>query len=252
MDVTYLVYADETGDQGGGGSGSYGVACVLVEDKSWPDVFDAVIDFRRFLATTFGVPVRAELKANMVLRGSGPYRGLSESVRAAIYRQAIRLQPKLGMVAFAIVIDKTAMAAKSSKDVRDIAWEYAFQRIERFTTKSGTHAMLIHDEGDEHRVRRVWRWMRRAGIAGAHYGPPAVLKTPARLLLDDPSPRSSATSYFLQLADLDAYAAFRRIYPPPARPVQIVPTNLWDDLGTARLAAVSSVKGGPTGIVFAP
>lgn len=250
--MTYLAYADETGDQGAGGTGSYGIACVMVEDKSWPDVYDGVIDFRRFLAKTFGVPVRAELKANMLLRGSGPYRNLSESARAAIYRQAIRLQPKLGLTTFAIIIDKPAMAARTPKDVRDIAWEYAFQRLERFTTKSGSHALLIHDEGDEHRVRRVWRWMRRAGIAGAHYGPPAVLKTPARLLLDDPSPRSSATSYFLQLADLNAYAAFRRIYPPPVRPVQIVPTTLWDDLAGARLAAVSSVKGGPIGIVFAP
>ena len=50
-------------------------------------------------------------------------------------------------------------------------------------------------------------------------------------LLDDPVSRNSTQSYFVQLADLAAYAAFRRHYPPPARPVQIVPKMMWSELG---------------------
>jgi hypothetical protein len=73
-------------------------------------------------------------------------------------------------------------------------------------------------------------------------------------LLDDPVPRDSRQSYFLQLADLNAYAAFRRKYPPPPRPVQIVPHLMWDELGAARYTAVRNTRrfGGPEAIVPGP
>jgi len=70
---------------------------------------------------------------------------------------------------------------------------------------------------------------------------------------DDPVARDSRQSYFLQLADLSAYAAFRRLYPPPARPVQIVPQTMWDEIGAARFSRVRSLKyGDPAGIVPGP
>lgn len=76
-----------------------------------------------------------------------------------------------------------------------------------------------------------------------------VLKRPFNRLLNDPVPRNSAQSYFLQLADLAAYAAFRRHHPPPAMPVNIVPEAMWDELGDARYSPVNKFSGGPPGIV---
>jgi hypothetical protein len=46
-------------------------------------------------------------------------------------------------------------------------------------------------------------------------------------------PRDSRQSYFVQLADVSAYAAFRRIHPPPQRLTPIVPQGMWDELGAA-------------------
>jgi len=112
--------------------------------------------------------------------------------------------------------------------------------------------MVIHDEGDEATVRKRARKARRAGTAGSAFGA-GLLKRPFTRLIDDPIPRSSHQSYFLQLADLDAYAAFRRLYAPPARPVQIVPQTMWDELGSARFRPVRSLyRGGPAGIVPGP
>jgi hypothetical protein len=74
----------------------------------------------------------------------------------------------------------------------------------------------MHDEGEAHLVRRLQRKARRAGMAGSMFGT-GVLSRPAKLVLDDPVPRASREAYFVQLADLDAYAAFRRLYPPPPR-----------------------------------
>lgn len=97
-------------------------------------------------------------------------------------------------------------------------------------------------------VRKLARKARRAGTAGSMFGT-GLLRRPARDLLDDPVAKDSRQSYFLQLADLDAYAAFRRLYPPPARPVQIVPQGMWDQLATARYWQANMYSGDPPGIV---
>lgn len=250
----FFAYVDESGDAGAGGSRTYTLGAVLVEAVRWPSVFDDVIDYRRFLRTRFGVPVRAEVKANHLLRNAGAFRplGLSEHARFAIYRGHMRLQAKLGLLAFAVVIDKPDLLIRQGPvDPRDVAWEYLLQRLERFTTKNSTEVLLVHDEGDSLRVRKLARKARRAGSAGSAFGT-GYLRRPATRVLDDPVPRDSTQSYFLQMADLNAYAAFRHVVPPPARAVQIVPQGMWDELGPARYLPVSQLAGGPPGIVKYP
>jgi hypothetical protein len=250
----HFAYIDESGSSGVGGSLTFTLACILVEASRWPDVFDDVIDFRRFLRDQFGLPMRAEMKANYLVHNGGPIRRLKlgESARFAIYRQSLRLQAKLGLSTFAVVIRKDRMALKGlTVDPREVAWEYLLQRLERFTTKGNTQAMLVHDEGEGLLIRKLARRARRIGSAGSAFGT-GSLRRPARLLVDDPVSRRSHESYFIQLADLNAYAAFRRIYPPPPRPVHVVPETMWDELATARFAKVNMLSGGPPGIVTWP
>lgn len=66
------------------GSLTFSLGCVLVQASAWPEVFDSFIDFRRYLRTTFGVPVRAEIKANFLLRNGGPLRKLALSEFGAV------------------------------------------------------------------------------------------------------------------------------------------------------------------------
>lgn len=254
----YLAYVDESGNVGPKGSRTYTLGCVIVRDVEWPETFDRLIAFRRFLRAKFGLPVRAEIKANHLIRNAGAFRGLSlgEQARADLYRQAIRLQPKLGLLAFGIVIKKRELRnLHPDRDPREVAWEYLLQRLERFSSPGGSHpgepVLVVHDEGEGAMVRKLARKARRAGTAGSAFGS-GMLKRPARLLLDDPVPRDSRESYFLQLADLDAYAAFRRIQPPPPRPVQIVPHGLWEQLGTAIYRPANYLGGGVPGIVEWP
>ena len=107
VQAVFFAYIDESGNAGlQGGSRTYVLGCILIEAECWPERFDRLISFRRWLRDEFGVPVRSEIKANYLLQNTGPFTGLglSEGARFRIYRQSMRLQPKLGFRTFAIVM----------------------------------------------------------------------------------------------------------------------------------------------------
>lgn len=253
----YLAYVDESGDDGQRGSQTYSLGCVMVDGSAWPDTFDHLLNFRRFVRERFGLRIRDEIKANFLLQNGGPLRELSrplsEEARFKLYRACMRIQPKLGISAFGVVVDKArANQHTGIRPASDIAWEYLLQRLERRSSYEKTEILLIHDEGDALTIRKRSRKARRAGSAGSAFGT-GILSVPFRRLLDDPVARHSHDSYFIQLADLNAYAAFRKLYAPPIRPVQIVPQTMWDELGTARFRPVRSARyGDPPGIVPGP
>ncbi|WP_344662344.1 DUF3800 domain-containing protein [Catenulispora subtropica] len=248
----WIAYVDESGNSGYKASATFSLGCVLVPSMGWPTAFDGMIGFRRFLRRSFGVPIRDEVKANYLIRGSGTFSklGLGDGIRHDIYRQHLRLLEKLGLSAFAIVIQKD-LIQDQSRDPRDIAWEYLFQRIERLTTKSGSPLLLVHDEGEAALIRTLARKARRANVAGSRFGT-GYLRNPARWLVDDPVSRDSRQSYFIQLADLCAYAAYRRHYPPPPQRSTVCPQGMWDELGLARFAPANQLAGGVPGIVLWP
>jgi hypothetical protein len=251
----HFAYVDESGNVSGT-SKTFTLACVLVDGEAWPETFDKLLAYRRWLRLRFGVPVRAELRATNILRNTGDFERLrlGEDLRHVIYRQTMRLHHKLGLRTFAVVIRKEELAAQRPElSARDVAWDYLFQRLRNATALQPIAAstiLLAHDEGETITIRKLARRARRAGTAGSMFGT-GVLNTPFTKLLDDPVPKQSAHSYFVQLADLAAYAAFRRLYPPPPRLVPIVTETMWDELGDARRADVTYSRN-PVGIVHWP
>jgi hypothetical protein len=238
-----FAYVDESGDPGTNGSHTYALGCVMVDHDDWLNRFDRLIGYRRHIRKLFGIPVRAELKANYLIRNRGPHfshNPLSERARYAVYRQTMRLQNKLDLKCFAVVIDKAKAAERyPGRPPQEIAWEWLLQRLERRSHYESDHVLLVHDEGDQATIRKLARKTRRVGTAGSAFGT-GTLSVPFERLIDDPVPRDSTQSYFLQLADLCAYAAFRRLNPPPQKPRLIVPQGTWDELGAARFTAVNS------------
>lgn len=252
MEITYV---DESGNTGYGARASktYSLGCVLVPADAWPEAFDRLLNFRRFLRGEFNIRVRDELKANYLVRNEGPALeelNLGDGIRRRIYRLHMHIVPKAGISAFAVVIVK-GLIQQRDRDPRDIAWDYLFNRLERRSSKLSQPIMLVHDEGENAVIRKLARRARRAGIARSRFGT-GTLQRPARLLIDDPVPRNSDQSYFVQLADLCAYAAFRHVIPPPKRVASVCPAGTWEELGTARIQEVSELVGGPSGIVRWP
>lgn len=250
-----LAYVDETGGTGDlakkGSHQTYTLGCVLLDESAWLGAFDSMIAFRRGLKKNFGIPMRAELKANYLIRGSGPLAGLglAPSQRKLIFRYHLDMLDRIDARAFGVVVDKTVRSIHGSECLW-LGWEGLLQRLER-TSKYDAgkpNIMLIHDEGENDRVRAFWRRSRRFLPAGSALGT-GTIRNVGTMFLEDSVPRSSQQSYFIQLADIVAYAAWRSHMAPSASVAQVVPGGSWSHVGAATHTAVNRLSGGTPGVV---
>lgn len=242
MLIAYIDESGNTGDPSNGGSLTFTLGCVLVDADAWPTTFDGLLRFRRRIRDKFGVHMRAEIKANYLLRNSGDLRryGLGQGARHVIYRSHLRVLHSLGVRAFAIVIDKRT-SYTSAADCFNMAWESLLQRLERTSTNEETRFIVVHDEGENDAIRKWGRKARRHLTAGSAYGGGSIV-APATLLVDDPVSRQSTQSYFIQVADLLAYAAFRSVVAPGPNLASICPQGMWGEVGEATHRAVAALK----------
>ena len=246
----YFAYFDESGDSGmlRSPTGTFTLSALLVHDKDWVKALDEIIAFRRFLNGNFFISPRSELKASWLIHNQGDIKkaGLSYPARMAAYRAAMRFQRKTDLFrVFAIVVVKSRLTLETT-DVRDKAWQYAIQRLERFGNSKNENIHVIPDEGHGDFINKKIRAMRRFNYVPSAYGKKS-LERKAENIVEDTSERRSSESYFIQLADMNAYAAFRKVFPGVSFGAEI-----WDELGDARLAEVNAVAGGPFGIVEWP
>lgn len=248
-----IAYVDESGDTGhpalAGSSACYSLGCVLVEVDDWPAAFEAMLAHRRRLRATFGVLLRDEIKANYLIRGSGDLarHGLSPHARHRIYRSGLMTLSHLPARAFAIVTDKQRSGYYGAACFEE-TWTMLLQRLERTAYYEGNKALMImHDEGENDAVRKLVRKARRRLTAGSMFGG-SITGAIARLI-DDPSPRSSNHSYFIQMADLVAYAGWRSYMPPGQGAARVCPSTMWGNLGSATHRPVNRYSGGVPGVV---
>jgi hypothetical protein len=194
------------------------------------DLFEQIIAFRRELRDSFGLYMRTEVKGSELAKGAGPWTALnlSDRQRKYIYARFMRLQAdSRALKTFAVVVDKSKCA--DAEEVRAAAWRHALERIRTLAATNQTTAMLFPDSGQYVWLRRLSRKMRRHAPVGSVRG--GTLDRPLlKVLIDDPVERDSQQSYMIQLADLNAYAAYRNRQPIPQ-----FPQGMWRELGGAIL-----------------
>lgn len=247
----YFAYFDESGDTGMTAlspTTTFVLSGILMHDRHWLSALDQTVAFRRYLRDQFRISPRAELKASWLIHNRGEIRdsGLSYEARMRAYLAAMRFQRKAGVFrTFAVLIKKQAIT-RLPTDIRDTAWHYAIQRLERFGTANRDNVHVLPDEGHGEFIIKKIRAMRRFHYAPSAFGPEG-LERKAENIVEDPSDRKSRESFFIQLADLNAYAAFRKVFPSPN-----FGEHLWDELGDSRITEVNRLRGGPPGIVVWP
>ncbi len=248
----YLTYIDDAGDAGVNNSPTEHLVLsgVLVHERDWSRTLDGLVDLRRRLSSRYGISSRKRLKLHDLLRGTGPLRGLGlpprsrNRILSGIFRYQAR---ELPLRVFAIAIRKSG-ALEHGWNPYQAAWTFLLQRLQRFAEATEERAILITEAELAQRNRRLLRQMRRYHRIPFLRGE-GDRRVEVRRLIEDPFVATSEESYWLQLADWNAYAALRSHYVEPRHQVT---QALWDQLGILRLEEVSRLKQGPPGIVLYP
>jgi len=131
-----------------------------------------------------------------------------------------------------VVVHKS-LIIRPDIDVFSTAWEYMLTRLRMRSETNQQPIIVVHDEGEADRVRKHLRRFRRDNWQGGGFGE-------SRLIVEDPVARNSQHSYFIQLADLVAYAASRNAVPAHGKTTRICDDTMWSRTSAVQVTRVST------------
>jgi len=219
----YLMYVDESGDCGLVDSPTryFVLSGLVVHELRWKLCLDEFVQFRGYLRDRFGLRLREEFHASAFLSKPGDLVRIKRHDRLAMIRAfADALAAISDANVINVVVDKEGKPA--GYDVFDKAWAALVQRFEN--TLSGRNFLgpanpdergfVLCDHTDDKKLVRLLRRMR-------HYNPvpsrpefgSGYRNLPVLSIIEDPSFRDSAHSYFVQAADLAAFLLYQRLAP---------------------------------------
>jgi hypothetical protein len=144
---------------------------------------------------------------------------LRKSLRLRILRDVVDFQAGLPDVSIVnVVVDKRTKPV--GYDVFEWSWKVLVQRFHdtishqnfRGPKNAQDHGLLIVDRTDEQKLRALTRRMRRFNPI-ANRGGRGYRHVPLTTLVGDAVHRDSNHSYFLQLADVNAFLLYQKLAP---------------------------------------
>ena len=219
VDGMYLMYVDESGDCGPQNSPTrfFVLSGLVIHELRWRDVHQELVAFRRRMRATYGLRMSEELHASHLM--SKP-RGLSripKHQRLLMIREfATFLGSFPDMDLINVVVDKDGKPA--GYDVFGMAWRALLQRFENTMSRRSfrgpanpdERGVVYADHTDNRKLTALLRRMRRynpvphQAAFGAGYR-----NLTLRRVIEDPSFRNSADSYFVQAADVAAHLVYQ-------------------------------------------
>lgn len=215
----YLMYVDESGDSGLANSQTryFVLTGLVLHELRWHDALARIVAFRQRMRTKFGLLMREEIHAGQMLAKPGSLVRIKKNDRLSIVRHLI---DELATMDFLNIInvrvDKQGKPADF--DVFEAAWQRLLQRFENTLNyrnfpgpaNADDKGLIFCDETDEAALRKLYRRMRVYNPVPnmARLGP-GYRQMPLVRLVEDPSIRRSHHSYFIQAADVAAFAAYQ-------------------------------------------
>lgn len=209
----YFLYADESGDVGLQNSPTnfFCLSGIVFHELRWHDTLEAIIQFRRAMRDRYNLKLRDEIHAADFIHHPGEMARIAKSMRLRILREAIDFQasiPDINIIN--VVVDKRNKAA--GQDIFEIAWTTLIQRFHNTLSRKNfpgpqnadDKGLLVVDQTDEVKLRNLSRRMRRYNPIPSAYGA-GTFAVPITTIVEDAVHRNSGHSYFIQLADVNAY-----------------------------------------------
>ncbi len=209
----HIAYYDESGDDGFPAASSplFVLSALYLEHSDWQPIFNELLDFRRSLKATFGLPIRMEMHTRCFLMKKKPFAGLGlhAHTRVNIIDLYCNHIADLDIKIINVAIVKHRIKEQSYQ-VLDTALKYSVQRIENDVGEQSDPSaryLIITDEGRVGKMRNTTRKIQRINYIPSMFGM-GFLRRDIQCLIEDPLPKASNQSYFIQLADLVAYIVY--------------------------------------------
>lgn len=219
----YLMYVDESGDCGLENSPSsyFVLTGLVVHELRWRPYLDQLFSFRRRMRGTFGLKLREELHAAHMINHPGALRRIPKNDRLAIIRMFAReLASMTDLNVISVVVEKPNKP--TTYDVFGMAWKVLIQRFENTISHRNFAGpanpdecgLLLPDDTDNKKLTTLLRQMRRYNpVPNKPPFDPGLRNLTLSRIVEDPTFRDSAHSYFIQACDLAAYLLYQQISP---------------------------------------
>ena len=211
----FLVYVDESGDTGlvNSPSNYFCLSAIVVHESHWQTTLNSVIGFRKELRASYGFKLREEIHCSHFIHKPGDFQRIPKSLRLRLLRDVIDFQASLlNYQIVNVVVNKKNKSLNS--DIFSLAWQTLIQRIENTlyhhnfigSNNATDSALLFVDKTDEIKLRNLTRRMRRYNPVPNSFNLGSGYRMmPTQWVIEDAIHRDSAHSYFIQLADVNAY-----------------------------------------------
>ncbi len=205
----FLAYYDESGDDGYPDTSSdlFVLACIYMHHGRWRANFEKVQTMRRGMTSTHRFRFDWELHTRELLLDKDPYRSANYSTqeRLAIVTGLCATLATLEAKVITVAINKRKIQ-RPDYDVLDTALTYSVQRVHNDLQADNGHFLVITDEGRVAKMRSTVRRLQRVNFVPSVGGVDSH-RQDLKNLIEDPLPKNSRDSYFIQLADMVACVA---------------------------------------------
>ncbi len=219
----YVLYVDESGDSGTAPSSSryFAISGLVVHELRWHQTLEAMVTFRQQIRSRYGLKLREEIHAAHFLHHPKKLARIPKSIRLRLLRDVLDFEATAVDISILnVVVDKVGKAG--TYDVFENAWGALVQRFENTISHRNfpgpqnpqDFGLLIVDQTDVKRLRSLTRRMRVYNPIPNQpgYGT-GYRQIPIKTLVEDPVHRDSLHSYFVQMADVNAFFLYQKHAP---------------------------------------
>jgi hypothetical protein len=204
----FFSYFDESGDDGYPDYSSelFVLSSIYFHYAVWKTNYEAIRAFRQNLKKQWDFPVKLEFHTKEFLADKNPYHGkYTAHQRRSILFEYCQFVASLDFKIITVVIDKKRIQ-RPKYAVLKKALTYNIQRIENDLglPDCDGHFLIITDEGRVKQMRETARAIQRINYIPSQIYPQPYRKEIARLI-EDPLPKPSSESYFIQIADMISF-----------------------------------------------
>jgi len=202
--MDYIVYFDETGDDGVSGSPIFVLTSIYMSFDKWQSNFDLIKATRRQLKQAYGLHVTEEMHTSKFLTNKNPYRNYNwtDDQKREILIIFTKMIACLDMKCVNVIIDKKKFVDENYK-VLENALKYNIQRIEK-DCRGEWKYIMVSDKGRIAPMRETARKIRKFNPIPSKYST-AQTNQPIRNIVEDILEKDSKDSYLIQICDFVSY-----------------------------------------------